>query len=93
MRIRVEHRDDALGIGERRPRLSWQLPAPDAGRQHAYRLRLDDELSPWVDSDGTLLQPWPFDPLHSGEQHEIAVQMRTDMGDSEFSEPVSTTSR
>ncbi|CCH74942.1 Alpha-L-rhamnosidase [Nostocoides australiense Ben110] len=88
MRIRVEHRDDALGIGERRPRLSWQLPAPDAGRQHAYRLRLDDELSPWVESDGTVLQPWPFDPLHSGEQHEIAVQVRTDMGDSEFSEPV-----
>ena len=38
MQLRAEHLDGALGIGERRPRLSWRLP-PGRGRQVAYELR------------------------------------------------------
>ena len=41
MHIRVEHLDNAFGIAERRPRLSWQLPA-GATTQDAYELALDD---------------------------------------------------
>ena len=38
--LRAEHRRDALGIGVRRPRLSWRLP-DGAGVQTAYELSVD----------------------------------------------------
>ena len=44
MRVRVEHLEQPIGIGDRRPRLSWQLPE-GATRQVAYELRLDDGTS------------------------------------------------
>ena len=40
MRVRVEHLDNAFGIGTRRPRLSWQLPS-GAARQDSYEIEVD----------------------------------------------------
>jgi len=49
-RLRVEHLDEPLGLGERRPRLSWWLPAA-AAAQRAYRIRLGSGAgSGWVAS-------------------------------------------
>lgn len=59
MRVRVEHLEQPVGIGDRRPRLSWQLPG-DAGRQLGYGLGLDDgTTSGRVDSPQNVLVPWP----------------------------------
>ena len=37
--LRVEHLTEPLGLGSRRPRLSWRLP-PGTATQRAYRIRL-----------------------------------------------------
>src|SRR4051794_8011828 len=80
--LRAEHRVDALGIGERRPRLSWRLPA-GAATQRAYELSADDGVSLRVESDANVLVPWPGDPLASGERREVRVRVWTDLGESE----------
>ena len=86
MRVRVEHRDDALGLGTREPRLSWQLPA-DAREQLAYELALDDGHSTgWVTSRECVLHPWPGMPLASGERRAVRVRVRTDLGETDWSE-------
>jgi len=84
--LRVEHRD-GLGIGERRPRLSWRLPTGTA-RQDAYELRLDDGTRARVEGDACVLVPWPGRPLASGERREVRVRVWTDRGPSEWSEPL-----
>ncbi len=83
--LRAEHRDP-FGIGERRPRLSWRLPA-GARRQTAYELRLDDETTRGAGED-TVLVPWPGRPLGSGERRTVQVRVWTDLGRSEWSEPL-----
>ena len=48
--LRVEHLTAPLGLGNRRPRLSWQLP-PGTAAQRAYRIRLGSGAgSGWVNS-------------------------------------------
>jgi alpha-L-rhamnosidase len=85
--LRVEHRRDALGIGERRPRLSWWLPS-GAREQAAYELRLDGGPGSQVEGDRNVLVPWPGEPLASGERRSVQVRVLTDLGESEWSEPV-----
>jgi len=36
----IEHHREPLGIGERRPRLSWTVSAPPDWRQSAYEIEL-----------------------------------------------------
>lgn len=97
-RLRAEHLDQAFGIGERRPRLSWLLPAGTAG-QSAYRLRAasggvlggldpDGSDSGWIDGADSVLVPWPFPPLGSAERVAVRVAVRTELGESPWSEPL-----
>jgi alpha-L-rhamnosidase len=87
-RPRAEHLDDPLGIGERRPRLSWLLPAA-ATAQYACRLATADGADTgWVPGGDSVLVPWPFAPLGSCERVTVRVAVRTDLGESPFSEPL-----
>jgi alpha-L-rhamnosidase len=84
-RLRAEHLDQAFGIGERRPRLSWLLPSGSAV-QVAYRLAADSGDTGWVSSPDSVLVPWPFPPLGSAERVTVRVAVRTDLGESPWSE-------
>jgi alpha-L-rhamnosidase len=84
-RLRAEHLDQAFGIGERRPRLSWLLPSGSAV-QVAYRLAADSGDTGWVSSSGSVLVSWPFAPLGSAERVTVRVAVRTDLGESRWSE-------
>lgn len=81
--LRAEHRVDALGIGERRPRLSWRLPS-GATRQLAYELDAGERVA----SDANVLVPWPGSPLAAGERREVRVRVWTDLGESDWSAPL-----
>jgi alpha-L-rhamnosidase len=86
-RLRVEHLDDAaLGIGDRRPRLSWQLPDGATG-QRAYRIELDGRALDTMESGDSVLVPWAGDALVSRQPVEWRVKVWTDRGESEWSRP------
>ncbi|WP_328455894.1 glycoside hydrolase family 78 protein [Streptomyces sp. NBC_00386] len=87
--VRFEHRDDPLGIGEDRPRLSWQVASQQQGRrQAAYELTIGDEFF-HVDSADSVLVPWPARPLASREAREVRVRViGTDGEVSDWSDPV-----
>ena len=85
--LRVEHLDEALGLRTTTPRLSWRLPT-GAREQHAYRLSADTGWDTgWVHSDQSLLVPYVGPPLASSQRVEWQVQVRTDLGESEPSQP------
>src|SRR5258705_8340071 len=79
--VRVEHRRDALGIGTAEPRLSWIVATEAAGwRQIGYAIEAygpDNDLRDQtgrVESDQSVLVPWPFAPLKSRERRMIRVR-------------------
>lgn len=85
--LRVEHlSEQGVVLGERRPRLSWQLPEGSA-RQHAYVVEVDDEPTGEVRSGESLLRPWPAAPLSSRRRVSWRVKVWTDQGESAWSEP------
>jgi alpha-L-rhamnosidase len=86
MRVRVEHLDVALGIGDATPRPSWQLPE-GAAVQHAYELRAGAVTTGRVESADNVLVPWPWAPLTSRERREVQVRVWTDLGEAPWSEP------
>jgi len=87
-RLRAEHLDDPFGTGDRRPRLSWLLP-DGAAAQLAYRLAAaDGGDTGWVAGSDSVLVPWPFSPLGSAERVTVRVAVRTDLGESPWSEPL-----
>jgi len=94
-RLRAEHLDSALGLSERSPRLSWRLP-DGAHRQHGYQLRVvttgsePDESgeSAWIGSDAHVLVAWPTSPLAARERRTCQVRVRTDLGESGWSDPI-----
>lgn len=71
-----------LGIGEARPRLSWQVPAADPDfRQTAYEVEVTRQggpVSQVVETDEQLFVPWPGEPLASREQAAVRVRVRGD---------------
>jgi alpha-L-rhamnosidase len=71
--LRAEHLDQALGLGEPQPRISWRLPG-GATVQTAYELRLDDGTTVTVESADCVLVPWPGRPLTSGERRTVRVR-------------------
>ncbi|MBB4910996.1 glycoside hydrolase family 78 protein [Actinophytocola algeriensis] len=77
--IRFEHHDaPVLGIGHRRPRLSWRVPDAGTGyRQRAYEIALGEETFV-VESAEQVLVPWPGDPLAARERVEVRVRVRDD---------------
>ncbi|WP_131736287.1 family 78 glycoside hydrolase catalytic domain [Actinomadura roseirufa] len=89
--LRVEHRAAPLGLTTRAPRLSWRLP-PGTRVQRAYRIRGMAGGRPWETgwsgSDRSLFVPYGGPPLASRQAVRCAVQVRTDAGQSAWSEPV-----
>jgi len=78
--LRFEHHEEPFGIGEVRPRLSWQVSTetPD-WVQAAYELELGPDENSMAsygrtDSAEQLLQPWPAPPLQSRQR--VAVRVR-----------------
>ena len=78
--LRFEHHEEPFGIGEVRPRLSWQVSTetPD-WMQAAYELELGPDENSMAsygrtDSAEQLLQPWPAPPLQSRQR--VAVRVR-----------------
>ena len=87
MRVRVEHLEQPLGIGDRRPRLSWQLP-DGAAEQVAYELRRRrHDLRPGGLGATTCSCPGRAQPLSSRERRQVRVRVWTDRGESAWSEP------
>src|SRR6476646_5138569 len=79
--VRFEHRRDALGIGATQPRLSWMVATEAARwRQAGYAIEAygpDENLRDQtgrVESDQSVLVPWPFAPLKSRERRMIRVR-------------------
>ncbi|WP_436791565.1 family 78 glycoside hydrolase catalytic domain [Yinghuangia sp. YIM S10712] len=87
-RLRVEHLDEALGTDVRAPRLSWWLPAGSL-RQSAYRIRTQDWDSGWVESDQSVLVPYAGPVPAPGQRCVWQVKVRTDLGESDWSQPSS----
>ncbi|MFL5734912.1 MAG: family 78 glycoside hydrolase catalytic domain [Chloroflexia bacterium] len=80
--VRFEHIRDALGIGTARPRLSWVVQTERPGwLQAAYELEalcLDGTVrgrTGRVDSDRSVLVPWPFEPLSSRGRLNVRVRV------------------
>ena len=89
-RVRFEHLGaDVLGIGDARPRLSWDLD----GEQVAYELRIVDSGSGasstfLIESADRVLVPWPGKPLHARDRLDLSVRVRAPGGVlSDWSEP------
>ncbi len=83
----VEHLGAAvLGLGDRRPRLSWRLPA-GATRQEAYSIEIDGRELGRIESEDCVLVPWPADSLRSRQRVVWRVKVWTDGGESEWSSP------
>jgi len=81
-RVSFELHRDAFGVGESRPRLSWTIETVIPGwRQTAYELEAygsDGRLVEWTDkveSNQSVLVPWPFSPLSSRERRTIRVRV------------------
>ena len=86
--LRVEHLEQPLGIGVRRPRLSWQLPA-GVTEQLAREVALDDGTTTGrVEGADNVLVAWPGGDLGSRERRSARVRVWTDHGESDWSEPV-----
>ncbi|MDX6239142.1 MAG: alpha-L-rhamnosidase [Kribbellaceae bacterium] len=81
--LRFEHRTDdgpVVGIGTPAPRLSWQVPAADAGyRQSAYEIEIVRGDAPpesqVVKSGEQVLVPWPGTPLEAREAAQVRVRV------------------
>ena len=77
----IEHVAQAFGIGESRPRLSWTVETQAQNwRQSAYEIETSAEnqaarLSGRVDSDQSVLVPWPFAPLESRQRLDVRVRV------------------
>ena len=73
--VRFEHHRDALGAGERAPRLSWRMEsAPDRWQQAAYELAVDSACYR-VESRESVLVPWPAAPLASRDRRVVRVRV------------------
>src|SRR5258708_14663700 len=78
--VRFEHHRNALGIGEALPRLSWMVATSLAGwRQAGYEIEAYGpegglrSRTGRVESDQSVLVPWPFAPLLSHERLMLRV--------------------
>jgi len=80
--VRIEHLRDTLGIGTDRPRLSWTVKTKNKEWvQTGYEIEaynpndmLRDQTGR-VQSDQSVLVPWPFAPLTSREELTVRVRV------------------
>ncbi|MGN6446400.1 family 78 glycoside hydrolase catalytic domain [Amnibacterium sp.] len=82
---RFEHHREALGIGERAPRLSWIVrDAPNGWRGRAFVAVQRDGTGTTtrVELAGSesVLVDWPFPPLASRERREVRIEVRGEDG-------------
>ncbi|GAA5037126.1 alpha-L-rhamnosidase [Thermocatellispora tengchongensis] len=72
-----EHHRDPIGIGERAPRLSWTVVTDIPGwTQRAYEIELSDGTATGpVESDRSVLVPWPGAELRSRERRGARVRV------------------
>ena len=88
--VRFEHHREPLGIGEAAPRLSWTVETDAGWRQAAYEVEARGDRpagTKRVESDESVLVPWPFLPLASRERVEVRVRVwGADGGESDWSE-------
>ena len=90
--VRFEHRDDSLGLGTSRPRLSWSLSL-GSPEQRGYEIEVRRDGRTWnsgrVDADSRVLVAWPTAPLASRESASVRVRVWTgeDGEPSPWSEP------
>lgn len=85
--LKIEHLGAAeLGTGWASPRVSWKLPAGSSW-QSARRFRIDETVHEWVEGSASVLVPWPGHPVGSSTRVEWSVQVRTDLGESDWSAP------
>jgi alpha-L-rhamnosidase len=83
----VEHLGPSvLGLGDRRPRLSWQLPQGTL-RQEAYAVEVDGRVFDRTESDACVLVPWPGEPLRSRQKVTWRVKVWADGLESGWSAP------
>jgi alpha-L-rhamnosidase len=80
--ITIEHRRDALGIGTDHPRLSWAVETELQGwYQNGYEIEEYDANGKLVNQTGrvesnqSVLVPWPFARLSSREQVSVRVRI------------------
>ena len=80
--LRFEHRRDLLGLGTALPRLSWTVETAASGwRQAAYAIESYGqdgrrrEQTGRIESDQSVLIPWPFASLSSREQLTCRVRV------------------
>src|SRR3712207_171910 len=93
--LRFEHSREPLGIGTAQPRLSWTVSTTANGwRQAAYEIEahgLNGQAVgefDRVESDQSVLVPWPFEPLASRECVTVRVRVWGEDGQvSAWSEP------
>jgi alpha-L-rhamnosidase len=91
--LQTEHRTEPLGLGDRRPRLSWKLDSERRGAaQRAYRVtaaRREEDLDEasgllWDsgrrDSADTLLVPWQGPALRSATRYHWRVEVWDESG-------------
>ncbi|WP_329456943.1 glycoside hydrolase family 78 protein [Streptomyces sp. NBC_01497] len=83
---RAEHHPaDRIGIGERRPRLSWTVrEAPHGWVQGAYEVQVTEEArggalplfeSGRIEGGDSLLVPWPAPPLRARQRCAVRVRV------------------
>jgi alpha-L-rhamnosidase len=72
-----EHHTRPLGVGESAPRLSWQVTTDVPGwRQRAYQVAAAGAwTSGIIESDESVLVPWPGPALTSRERAELRVRV------------------
>ncbi|WP_314220444.1 family 78 glycoside hydrolase catalytic domain [Streptomyces zaehneri] len=83
--LRADELEQPLGLGNRRPRLSWWLP-PGSREQFAYRVGTGTGWdSGRVDSADSMHVPYGGPPPGSGERITWRVKVWTDLGESAWS--------
>jgi alpha-L-rhamnosidase len=79
--VRFEHHREALGIGERTPRLSWRIDsAPDGWRQAAYEIEVDSARHR-AESPESVMVNWPAAPLESRDRRTVRVRVTSAGGE------------
>jgi alpha-L-rhamnosidase len=98
VRLKADHHREPLGLGNARPRLSWQVETDREGwTQSAYQIAVDLDAEPDrtvfsapIPSADQTLVPWPLPPLASRARCEVRVRVWQHDGEdpSEWSQPL-----
>lgn len=79
--VRFEHRQVGLGLGQSQPRISWRFNGQEPNwTQQSYELAIQKEPGLVderykVETDNSVLVPWPSSPLRSGERATVRVRV------------------